>query len=229
MKGITLSALLCIGVFLAIQPTAAQIGRNFEKAGVGLGGGVSIYNDMGYVLNGSDTYNYWEIEVFPRANFYIADNWDIEIRLILNYQYEKIDSDNIYKSGNYGINLSLSRAFVRHPEATRGFVPTLGCSIGFLSEPGIDDKESGLIDVDATLTLSLNLGPQFYLYYFLNQRLSPFIGIYPRFIYTILYKDDMGNRINLSFDQRTSFRYSASIGITYWLPNREISLVRLKK
>jgi hypothetical protein len=62
------------------------------------------------------------------------------------------------------------------------------------------------------------------LYFFVNDRLAPFIGITPRLGYVLSYKDGSGAKIDLTSEESLFGSVTATVGIAMFIPNSKASM-----
>jgi hypothetical protein len=201
----------------------ADIGENFAKGGIGLSGSISFFNNFYYFLDDTEERGYWSVEVAPELDFFVAYRTSVSLAPWFSYQSRKYDADNIERDLGFGASLGVSHVFVMDPAAQRGIVFNLGASIGLWFYPGIDDLDTGATVPDVSMTLvSLYFLPR--LYFFVNDRLAPYVGISPRLNFVLSYKDDAGTKIDLTSQESLSGSITATIGIAYFIPSRNASL-----
>ncbi|MEW5815961.1 MAG: hypothetical protein AB1798_11285, partial [Spirochaetota bacterium] len=85
-------------------------------------------------------------------------------------------------------------------------VPAIGASASFYFHPTLSGASS---------SVELGLAPNVSLYYFIKDRISPYISLYPSFN-SRLYSGG-----SQSFAESLSFNFRTTIGISFWLPNKE--------
>lgn len=222
---------LIVGVVFLLTAgiCSASIGENFEKGGVSIGGGIFFFYDFWTLFDKDNEYNYWYLYLSPRFDFFVADNLSLNVNPYFRYTREHESDEDIYKSMYYGISTGLSYAFVRNPEAQTGLVPSIGGELGFRIVPGVDDTIGGVKDEDKDLSLWLTLGPTFELYYFVTHRISPYLRVEPMFWYRLVYKNDAGEKQDLDFNERLTMDLSIALGITWHIPNKDISIIPRKR
>jgi hypothetical protein len=70
--------------------------------------------------------------------------------------------------------------------------------------------------------LILYLRPR--LYFFLNDRLAPFVGVTPQLGYILSYKDATGVKVDLSGQESLRATVTATVGMSFFVPNKKASL-----
>jgi len=216
---------LVLSVVLALSLPAlyADIGENFAKGGIGLSGSVSFYNNFYYFLDDTEERSYWSLDVAPELEYFAADRLSVWLSPWLTYESRKIDAINIDKSLGFGISVGGRYAFVRDPTAQKGMVFSLGASLGLAFYPSVDDLIAGATTPGISWTnLQLTFLPR--LYFFVNDRLAPFIGITPRLGYVLSYKDGSGVKIDLTSEESVFGSITATLGIAWFIPSRNASL-----
>jgi len=208
---------------LALPVLHADIGENFAKGGIALSGSISFFNDFYYFLDDTEDRGHWSLEVTPELEYFAADRVSVWLSPWLSYESMKYDANNINNSLGWGISLGGRYAFVRDPTAQKGMVFSLGASLGLAFYPSVDDLIAGVTTPGNSWTnLQLTFLPR--LYFFVNDRLAPFIGITPRLGYVLSYKDGSGAKIDLTSEESLFGSVTATVGITMFIANSKASL-----
>lgn len=208
---------------LALPVLHADIGENFAKGGIGLSGSVSFYNNFYYFLDDTEDRGFWSLEVAPELEYFAADRFSVWLSPWLTYESMTYSVDNIDKSLGFGVSVGGRYAFVRDPTAQKGMVFSLGASLGLAFYPSVDDLIAGVTTPGTSWTnLQLTFLPR--LYFFVNDRLAPFIGITPRLGYVLSYKDGSGVKIDLTSEESLFGSVTATIGIAMFIPNAKASM-----
>ena len=98
--------ILCM--FLLTFPAFSDIGENFEKAGIGFGGGINVNTNFYRVFDDLDERSFWYIDVFPELQIFVIDNLAIELTPTFYYETYKSDPDNIDKYMSFGLRSSFN-------------------------------------------------------------------------------------------------------------------------
>ncbi len=221
MRKTTLVLVLSLAV--ALPALHADIGENFVKGGIGLSGSVSFYNNFYYFLDDTDERSYWSLEVAPEFEYFLADRVSLWFSPWFSYESMKYDTANIDKSLGFGLSVGGRRAWVPHPEAQKGLVFILGGSLGLSFYPGVDDLVAGVETPDSSMTVVvLTIMPR--LYFFLNDRLAPFVGVTPRLGYIVSYKDSAGMKIDLTSRESVNGSLTVTLGVGWFIPNAKASV-----
>jgi hypothetical protein len=214
---------LALALVLSLPALYADIGENFAKGGIGLSGSVSFYNNFYYFLDDTEERSYWSLDVAPELEYFAADRLSVWLSPWLTYESSKIDAINNDKSLGFGVSVGGRYAFVRDPTAQKGMVFSLGASLGLAFYPSVDDLIAGVTTPGTSWTnLQLTFLPR--LYFFVNDRLAPFIGITPRLGYVLSYKDGSGVKIDLTSEESLFGSVTATIGIAMFIPNAKASM-----
>jgi opacity protein-like surface antigen len=213
----TKRVVLLVAILLAASAAlvSADIGENFERAGIALWGGGSFYIDFGRVLDSASKYSYWEVTLDPGVDVYAINNLSFYLNPFLGYSSEVDYAGNTDRNMNFGANLGLRYYFVRDPNAQRGMVPTLGADLGLKAYPGIDDE---------SLLLWGSLRVPFRLYFFINDQLAPYVGLTPGLWYLLTQKDASGTALTYDFKQRFYLDARISMGISFFIANKKAVL-----
>ncbi|OHD26238.1 MAG: hypothetical protein A2064_06885 [Spirochaetes bacterium GWB1_66_5] len=213
-----------LALVLSLPALYADIGENFAKGGIGLTGSLSFYNNFYRIADSTDERNYWSLDLSPELDFFVADRVSIEFAPWFFYDSTKTDPNNIERSMGFGFGIGGSYAIVPDPSAVRGLVLALGGLISLDFYPATDDLLGGVEVSDDYSETDLRLYFTPRAYYFLNDRLAPFVGITPRLAYVVSLKDPAGNKVDLTSQQRLYLRMTATVGISWFIPSRNASL-----
>jgi hypothetical protein len=221
----TKRALFLVCVLLAVAAfTFADIGENFQKGGIELSGSIVFYNNFYRITDSTDKRNYWSLDVEPGLDYFVADRFSVGVAPWFSYSSYTNGTNNNTKDMSYGFRVGGYYAFVSDPAAQRGLVFTLGGSVGLSFYPGVPDLAAGIEVPDKSMETDLlvNLTPR--LYFFLNDRLAPYIGLTPQLIYILSYKDLSGTKVTLTSKESLYARVTGVVGIAWFIPSKKASL-----
>jgi len=222
------SLVLAAALALSLPALYADIGENFAKGGIGLSGSISFYNNFYYFLDDTEDRGNWSLEVAPELEYFAADRVSVSLSPWLTYESMTYDVDNIDKSLGFGISVGGRYAFLRDPAAQKGMVFSLGASLGLAFYPSVDDLITGVTTPGNSMTsLLLTFLPR--LYFFVNDRLAPFIGITPRLGYLLSYKDGSGAKIDLTSEESLFGSVTATLGIAMFIANSKASMFMTRR
>ena len=222
------SLVLAAALALSLPALYADIGENFAKGGIGLSGSISFYNNFYYFLDDTEDRGNWSLEVAPELEYFAADRVSVSLSPWLTYESMTYDVDNIDKSLGFGISVGGRYAFLRDPAAQKGMVFSLGASLGLAFYPSVDDLKTGVTTPGNSMTsLLLTFLPR--LYFFVNDRLAPFIGITPRLGYLLSYKDGSGAKIDLTSEESLFGSVTATLGIAMFIANSKASMFMTRR
>jgi hypothetical protein len=219
------SLVLAAALALALPALYADIGENFAKGGIGFSGGGSVFVDFNQLLNSADEYFRWTITLEPAVDFYVADRLSLYLAPWFSFDSETFDADNSTKTSRYGAEVGLSYAFVRNPSAQKGLVPALGAGLAVSFYPGSSGLSSGVEFDYQSQYVYLRLGVPFRLFFFLNDRVAPYVGLRPRIWYLISAKDIYGNSFSPPSEERLYFDASLTFGISMHIPNKNATMI----
>jgi hypothetical protein len=225
MKTKRIAFLVVVLLAVTAALSFADIGENFAKGGVALSGSIEFYNNFYRIADSTDKSNYWSLDVSPSVDFYIMDRFSVGVSGWFNYNtYTNKSTDTTEKEMGFGFSLGGSYAFVMNPAAQKGLVVSLGGAIGLDFIPGVSDVYGGVETVDKSnyTNLTVRLTPR--LYYFVNDRLAPFIGVTPQLVYILSYKNTTGTKVDLTSKESLYLRLTATIGIAWYIPSKKASL-----
>jgi hypothetical protein len=164
------------------------------------------------------------VNIDPGIDVYAANKLSFYLNPFLGYSSEQTDVDNIDRNMNFGVNLGIRYYFVSDPKAQRGMVPSLGADVGLKAYPGVKDKSLGVETEDKRLLLWASLRVPLRLYFFMNDRLAPYVGLTPGLWYLLTQKDASGTTLTLESKQRFYLDASVSLGMAFFIPNKKAAL-----
>jgi len=217
--------ILAVVLVAALPVLYGDIGENFAKGGIGFSGGGSVFVDFNQLLNSADEYFRWNITLEPAVDFYIADRLSMYLAPWFSFDSETFDADNSTKTTRYGAEVGLSHAFVRNPAAQKGLVPTIGAGLAVSFYPGPSGLSSGVEFDYQSQNVYLRLGVPFRLFFFLNDRVAPYVGLRPRIWYWMSAKDIYGNSYSPPSEERLYLDASLSFGISFHVPNKNTTMI----
>jgi len=120
---------------------------------------------------------------------------------------------------------------VPDPEAGSGEVFSVGPRFGINFQHGLNDKEDGETVEDKSLYINYNiLRIPLRLFYFIKERVAPYIELQPGLQYSARVKDSAGEAISAdqrgTFIENLRFPINFSIGFSTWAPTKDVALFR---
>jgi hypothetical protein len=215
-------------VIAALPCAFGDIGENYSKGGFGLSGSFSIFNDFYYFMDSAEKRNYWNIDIAPGVEYFVADRLSLQLSPWYYHSETKQDSDNIDRYTDWGLRFGANYALIIDPAAQQGFVVTVGGFIGFAVYPTVDDLIAGVETAGNNDRTELQIGVTPRAYYFFNDRVAAYLGITPRLSYIIGYKDPSGTTIDLTGNQRFHADITLMVGIAFFVPNQKASILSNK-
>lgn len=219
-----LACTVAVLLVVAAGPVIADIGEDFEPAGIALLGSGSYSADLGNVLDPSSQYSSWTLSLEPEIDFLFLRDVALYLAPYVSYDSTQVDSSNIFRSLYYGASIGIARYFVATPKAQSGLVPALNAAIGFQIVPGIGDRIEGYQATTSSLEAYANLSLTLRLLYFLNDRIAPYVSVVPRIWYTLSSVDSLGNTVSLTINQSVYFDVGIYLGVSIWIPRSKLSL-----
>jgi hypothetical protein len=216
---------LAVVLALSLPVLYADIGENFAKGGIGFSGGGSVFVDFNQLLNSADEYFHWNITFEPAVDFYIADRLSLYLAPWFSFDSETFDADNSTKTTRYGAEVGLSHAFVSNPAAQKGLVPAIGAGLAAAFYPGRSGLSGGVEFDYQSQYVYLRLGVPFRLFFFLNDRVAPYVGLRPRIWYLLSAKDIYGNSYSPPSEERLYLDASLIFGISFHVPNKNATMI----
>ena len=214
-----------LALVLALPALHADIGEDFAKGGIGFSGGGSVFLDFGQLLNSADTYFRWSLTLEPSVDYYVADRLSLFLAPWFTYDSETLDADNVDNTVTYGAEAGLSYAFVSRPDAQRGLVPAIGVGLAAAVYPGGWGKFLGSDYDNQSLNLYLLLGVPFRLFFFLNDRVAPYVGLRPRVWYLVSARDSSGTTLSPPSQERLYVDLSVTLGVSFHVPTRNATML----
>jgi len=224
MRSIRIVAFAALMLLLPVGMASADLGEDFEPGGIALLGSGSLYYDLGSILDSSSQYNSWSLSLGPEVDFLFQRNSTFYLAPYFAYSSRQLNSSNITRSMYYGAVLGFLGYLVPDSKAMNGLVPALGVAIGFELDPGVGDKVSGVETTDSSLYTYVDLMIPVRFYYFINDRLAPYLSIVPRVWYEVGAINSSGSPVTLTFAQRVYMDVGIYFGMSLWVPRKKISL-----
>lgn len=202
----------------------ADIGENFAKGGIGVFGELSFYNNFYRIADSTDERNYWELDLSPGFEYFVADRLTVFLAPWFNCNSYRLNADNVSKEMSFGFRVGTSYALLLDPAAQKGLAFTLGAAFGAWFFPGVTDRVAGVEVTDDSFEadLVLDLIPR--LHFFVNDRLAPYVSLTPRLIYILDYKNSSGTKVDLTAQESLYLRLTLSVGVAYHIPRGKASL-----
>jgi hypothetical protein len=219
---------LAVAIILlaAVGVANADIGRNFEKAGIAVMGSASYYTNLGYVLDSASEYSYWDATVSPEIDFFFLESTALYVAPEFYYASSTSNSTNTSRSERFSINAGILRYFVGSPSAQTGLVPAIGAQVGIDAYPGVGDLVAGVEQTDSSMYLYLNVAASARLYYFINDVVAPYVMLVPSIRYLMSASDSTGSPYTITADSALTMRISVYVGFSYWIPRKQMSLTK---
>ena len=215
---------LAVVLALSLPILYSDIGENFAKGGIGFSGGGSVYVDFNQLLNSADEYFHWIIAIAPAVDFYVADRLALYFAPWFSYDSETLNPDEVTNITKYGAEVGLGYAFVSNPAAQKGLVPTIGAGLAVAFYPGWSGISGGVEFDNQSQLIYLRLGVPLRLFFFLNDRLAPYVGINPRAWYRVLAKNSSGTAYSPPIEYQLYVDASVSFGISFHIPTRNSTM-----
>jgi hypothetical protein len=199
--------LISVCLIILVLPGFADIGENFQKSGLGFGGGGRLYTDRSLILqDGAGSLR--GIYLYPEFMLFILDQISASFSPSFSYIDNRIGVN--YKLMNIGLEGSLLYYWVRYPERQKGFVPGFGLNLGLDTQFDITNDY---------FYMYVDVGPQIRLYYFLTDRFSPYCSFIPAFDFLVLERYD-GSTVDLEMEDRLQVEVNTVFGFIYHIPSR---------
>ena len=209
---------------LCLPALHADIGENFAKGGIGLSGSVSFFNNFYYFADSADERNFWSLGVSPAVDYYVANRVSLTMSPWFYYESFTDGPEDYDRALSFGMSVGGDYAFVRNHSAQKGVVFALGATLGVGFYPGVDDLEAGVEIPDNSRQTELRLALTPRVFFFVNDRVAPYIGLRPQLGYLLLYRDSSGVEIDLTSGERLYARLWATLGIALFVPSKKASL-----
>ena len=175
----------------------ANIGENFAAAGVVLSGSAGARTYLGYLDNLS--FNLVHLWVSPGLDFLVARNLSVDVSASASATIDVGPYSSGLRIESLSLDLGVSYYFCVRPEAAGGTVPALSLFAGV----------SRWLDSYGYPYLSAYLYPSLTLYFFVTDRLAPYVAL------TALYLHIPPSAVDAWLDP------SATVGMSFWLPSAD--------
>ena len=196
-----------------------QVGDNFARNSLSLGGNGSLTIDLDNVFNDANEDFYWGFSLSPDFHLFVSDGLMWGISPVVSYSVDKTTAVDKSRNLRIGITTGISYFFVAHPEASGGLIPSLGTSIGLQFYPGIDDLVGGVETMDTSaLALSFSLNGQ--LNFFATERTAVYLNLRPQ-VFAYLAEWDKFNSYDFKVLDYTYIEFDLVFGILYFIPSRD--------
>lgn len=201
------------------------IGENFEKGGIAFSGSAYFSYDPYQIFNDENEQYSLYFGISPSIYLYIFNNIAFSISPSFSINHYHIDDDNSTSRINCGIMTGFSYYFVRNPDAKTGFVPSLGFNIGISVLPSAFGKDEGNKVDDNSFIFNLAMDPTFTAYFFITERVAPYIRVTPYVTLRLIEKDFFGTNVNSSFKDKIRCKLFISIGFSWHRPRKSVVLI----
>ena len=242
-----LALLLCL--LLICSHLFADIADNFMAGGIAFTGSGSFTDNVGNPTTSSDQYNHITVTLSPVVTFYLIDFFAFNISPSFSYASNYTDSGDHIPSLSYGLSIGFSwypyfdpsHLIVRLPEGgfwidTNSWVQNpnypLLLSLGFSVAPTLNQYLAGEYDSGkynyggGGWQFNLRLTPSVGIYYFISERYALDIILNPYIILPFNISDSTGSPMNIVPVNDAQLVWSASLGITFFVPWGERSQIR---
>ena len=221
-----LKAMVLISLFIVMTNNCfAGIGENFEKGGIAFSGSTYFSYDPYQLFNDENEQYSLNFGISPGIFLYIFNNIAFSISPSFSFNHYHQDDDNYINRIKCGIMSGFSYYFVRNPDAKTGFVPSLGLNIGISVLPSVFGKEEGNELDDNSFIFNLALNPTFTAYFFITERVAPYIQVIPYTTLRLIEKDYSGATVHSSFEEKIRLSLFFSIGFSWHRPRNSVILI----
>jgi hypothetical protein len=218
-------AIVAVLLVLTMQTVFADIGENFAKGGIGLSGSVSVYDNFYYFADPAEQRKFWSIDVTPSIEYFVVDRIALQLSPWFHYESYTSSKDNVDRYVSYGARVGANFALFLDPTAQQGLAVTVGGLLGLNFYPTVDDLVAGVETPNNYNRTDIVFIVTPRVYYFLNDRLAAFIGITPQLSYVVSYNDPTGTAISLTGQQRLHADVTITVGIAFFIPNKNASIL----
>ncbi|MGA2477192.1 MAG: hypothetical protein ABSG63_00395 [Spirochaetia bacterium] len=234
---------------LIVSPVVfADIADNFMAGGIALTGSGSLSDNMGDPTNSSNQYNHLTITISPSAAFYLIDFLAFTVSPSFTYASNYTDSGNHIPSLSYALSVGLSwypmfdpahlfqqlpgggywldpKSWMYNPNFP--LVLNFGFAVGLTLNqylPGV--YNNGSKTFDGSMQFNVRLTPALGIYYFISERYALDLILNPNVNFPIGIYDSTGSPTNAVPANGFQVTFSASVGITLFIPWGERSLFK---
>lgn len=205
---------LALAISFLAASAYAGIGENFEKASVGLSGSGEIFLDLDEFMSPANDDLYTTLRLDPTVWFYPWDRlaWSLSPRL----RFENNIVDSAPETWlMFGASTALRYNLVMDPDASSG--PSLAFSLGVGADVW---RFLG----DQSVWLYYYLDPTIILYYFVTERIAPFLSLDPVLLAGYWTNDSAGAPLVVALRDQLELTLSVRIGISFHFPYRDRTL-----
>lgn len=200
-----------------VSPLWAGIGDNFQASSLILGGSMSFKMDKENLDVDTDDFQLFQLN--PSFGLFVADG--LSVFFYPSARYTRGDgayysySTDYYKSMQYGVSLGLSYYMpLTSPSSLFGPVLSLGAGLGMRISSGTQALNEGEKLLWDDPYKYIDLAGYIDYYFFLTERVAPYLEVVP------------GYTMRLGENPVKYFEVTASVGIAFFLPSRQMSLSR---
>jgi|GEM_PF-3997772 len=234
--------IICPSVF-------ADIADNFMAGGIALTGSGSFSDNVGDPSSSSNQYNHLTLTLSPSAAFYLVDFLAFTLSPTFSYSSNYTDSGDHIPSLSYGLSLGVSwypmfdpdHLIVRLPDGGFRLDPRswmynpnypLVCNLGFsvgltLNQYLPGDYNNGTKTFSGgSMQFNIRLTPTLGVYYFISERYALDLILNPNVNIPVGIYDSTGSPTNNVPTNALQLTFSASVGITLFIPWGERSLFK---
>lgn len=200
---------------------------NFRAGGMEFGGELSITYQPSYAIFNAEEkeLDAGEYSLFVEGS--VAIGWFLIDRLSLDlipslwmYKRRSFDMMGEDKSTDLWLGMDVGANYYLLP--LRSLALSLGLNAGFLIEPGIDYISNDAKVTDDSLALWFSLEPNVACYWFLGERLAPYLLLAPELNYRRRIKLSSGDKYtyadNYSIFDDVYLQMRFKVGLKYFLP-----------
>jgi hypothetical protein len=201
-----------------ISPLWAGIGDNFQASSLILGGSMSFKMDKENLDVDTDDFQLFQLN--PSFGLFVADG--LSVFFYPSVRYQRGDGDyytfstgyDYYKTMQYGVSLGLNYYIpLTAPSSPFGPVLSLGAGLGMRISSGTQALNEGEKLIWDDPYKYIDLSGYIDYYFFLTERVAPYLEVVP------------GYTMMLGETPVKYFEVTAKVGIAFFLPSRQMSLV----
>jgi hypothetical protein len=227
---------LALGVVVCTN-AVADIADNFMAGGIGFSGNGSFSDDVGDPTDSSNEYNHLTVSFNPSVVFYVVDFLAFAISPSFTYASNYTNSNNHIPSLTYGLGVGFSWFPMFDPghlfqkdswkyNPNYPLVFNLGFNVGVAMVQYLSGVVGGKTVSGDSLQLYVGLTPSIGIYYFISERYAVDLLFNPQLSIPVGVYASAGSPFDYPPLNSAHFTYSASIGITVFVPWGELSLIK---
>jgi len=241
--------LIMLMYLVLIGPSAfADIADNFMAGGIAFTGSGSFTDDVGNPGDSTNQYNHLTITLSPVVTFYLLDFFAFNISPSFSYASNYTDSGDYIPSLSYGLSVGFSwypyfdpahlierlpdgglwidtNSWMLNPNFPLVFA--LGFSVGVtLNQYLAGEYADGKTFDGSSLQFNVRLTPSLGIYYFISERYALDLILNPYVNIPVDISDSTGSPMNYAPLNGSQLVWSASVGITFFVPWAERSQIK---